>query len=345
MRICYHSLLLSSVLGGGLAAMDFDTGLGISLSSGYATISARLRDGAYLDIAKIEGSERYKTYMLGQNEEPTGDIISSKYCLFSQQICQKYWPLKRVTKPQSALAPIIQALVAAAGSTLDSSINSIAVSASDLKTINHEVALRDVQAALSKVRVFNWKRLDHVAHQLVPALDLQGRCSDPYILPEDPRYHADPAQVILTLDYTRQSLAAAFWDEECGVLSQRSALHTPELGHDGLESCRRNEKDVKVCNEGFKTALLQMLGKPDSNDTIGAVLVIGEYANDDGMLALLRSTLKERFSNGGSIDLALIRELATEAAYAGSRASAWAEWGAKSATRGEEEHVAARELK
>jgi len=308
-------------------------------------VSARLENGVFLDIAKIEGSERYKAYMLSKYEEPSIDILSPRSCPFSRQICQKYWPLKRVQKPKSPLAPIIQALVAAADSTLDKSIKSVAVSASDFSTIDHELALRDVQEALSEIHVFNWNRLDHVARHVVSALDIQGRCSDPYVLPEDPSYYADPAQLILTVDFTRESLAAAFWDEECGVVSQRRAIHDRELGYGALKECRKTAKDPKTCEKRFKSSLLELLGKPDSKETIGAVLISGEQAKDDSMLALLREALKERFSNGEEVDLSLVSEFAVDPAYAGSRATAWAEWGAKAMRHGEQEDRAKSELK
>jgi hypothetical protein len=307
-------------------------------------VSARLKNGAFLDIAKIEGSERYKAYMLGKYEESSADIISTKYCLFSQQICQQYWPMKRVLEPKSPLAPMIQALVAAADSTLDTSIHSIAVSTSDFSTINHELALRDVQAALNNVHVFNWNRLDHVARQVVPALDIQGRCSDPYVLPEDPSYHADPAQIILTIDFTRQSLAAAFWDEECGDVSQRRAIHSTILGYDALEECRKTVDDPKVCSERFTSSLFELLGKPNPEEVIGAVLILGEQANDDTMLVLLREALKRRFSNGEAVDFSRVREFTVDPAYAGSRASAWAEWEAKSTRDKEQENIAINDL-
>ncbi|KAK4983210.1 hypothetical protein LTR50_007356 [Elasticomyces elasticus] len=345
----FQSILiaLSTLLRVGLAAYDAGPGLGISLSSGYATVSVRLENGTYIDIAKIEGGERYKAYMLGSQEEPSAVLVSTKYCPSSRHICQRYWPITTVVQPPNPLAPILQALVAAAESTLEKRIRSVAVSAYDLFTIDHDLVQRDVQSALNGVQVYSWHRIDHVVRQLVPALGIQGRCSDPYTLPDDPSYHADPEQLILTVEYTRQSLTAALWEEECSVLSQRGGVHTNELGHDALEACRRTN-DSASCDEAFKSTLRDVLRSQESmsstDQTIGAVLIMGEQANDDGMMTLLRQVLEEQCSNGESADLSLVRELAVDPAYVGSRVSALAEWEAKAIVRDEHQYPAAKDL-
>jgi hypothetical protein len=158
-----------------------------------------LPNGSYIDIAKIEGDTTYKAYMLGLRNE-TDRVITAKYCPFSQLICQ-YWPFKSI-QPKSPLAPILKALVTAVESTLGTSVKSVAVSAYDIGTIDHELAKKDVHTALSDLRVESYNRLDHVVRQLAPVLGIQGNCSEPYTLPDDPRYHHDPEQIILTVEYT-----------------------------------------------------------------------------------------------------------------------------------------------
>lgn len=121
--------------------------------------------------------------MLGLREEPT-KIVSAEYCPFSQRICQ-YWPFKSI-QSQNALAPVLKALVAVAESTLGTTIDSAAVSAYDIGTLDHTLAKDDVHTALGELGVDSYDRLDHVVRQLAPVLGIRGNCSEPYTLPDDP---------------------------------------------------------------------------------------------------------------------------------------------------------------
>ncbi|KAI5362521.1 hypothetical protein Slin14017_G077580 [Septoria linicola] len=64
MRLTTILSLLSALLNLSSALSNDTFGLGISLASGYGTVSATFDHGSYIDIAKIEGGERYKAYML-----------------------------------------------------------------------------------------------------------------------------------------------------------------------------------------------------------------------------------------------------------------------------------------
>jgi hypothetical protein len=75
---------------------------------------------------------------------------------------------------------------------------------------------------------------------------------------------------------------------------------------------------------------LQRLGSPKKN-TIDAVLLGGERAHDESMIALLRQVLGEVYANGASVDLSLTRTFSPDLTFVGSRAAARAE-------RGEKEH-------
>lgn len=315
-------------------------------------MSGYLANGTYIDIAKIEGCERYKAYMLGSQAKEPSVLISAKYCPLSRHLCQRYWPIKTVAQRRTPLAPMLQALVAAAESTLEEPIHSALVTAYDLEIIDHDLAQRDVQAALSNVHVNSQNRLDHVVRQMVPALGIRGRCSDhsnPYLLPDDPSYFADPVQLILTVEYIRHSLTAALWEEDCGILSQQPGrVHSTKLGHDAMNTCRRGKASAS-CGKAFNSVLRGLVSSQESihitNQTIGAVLVMGELAKDDAMLTLLRQVLQEQFSNGESADLSLVvRELAVDPTYAGSRASAWADWVGKAHGRDEHQYTAVRDL-
>ncbi|USW52857.1 hypothetical protein Slin15195_G061760 [Septoria linicola] len=109
MRLTTILSLLSALLNLSSALSNDTFGLGISLASGYGTVSATFDHGSYIDIAKIEGGERYKAYMLGVQRDvsrPTG------YCRLPDLMC-KHWPFGR-NKADNPLRPMIKALVTAA---------------------------------------------------------------------------------------------------------------------------------------------------------------------------------------------------------------------------------------
>lgn len=264
--------------------------------------------------------------MLGSPEEPI-KIVSAKYCPFSQRICQ-YWPFQSV-HTQNALSPILEALVATAESTLGTTIDSAAVSVYDIGTIDHKLAKDDVHTALGDLGVDSYNRLDHVVRQLAPALGIRGNCSEPYTLPDDPSYHHDPEQTVLTIEYARDSLKAGLWKEECGVMEMTSRLNSAaDLGYNAMQTCRQTAENKTTCEESFKSALRSMSADSsrEENEETAAVLVFGECAGDEDMLTTLRQVLEEQFPNGESVDLSRVRGFSPDPVFAGSRAMAKAVW-------------------
>jgi len=291
-------------------------------------VSAFLPNGSYIDIAKVEGDATYKAYMLGLRNEPTR-IVTAKYCPFSDRICQ-HWPFKSI-QSQNPLAPMLKALVAAAESTLETNIKSVAVSAYDIGTIDHALANHNVHTALIELGVNSYNRLDHLVRQLAPVLGIQENCSEPYTLPDDPSYHHDPEQNIITVEYTSDSLTVGLWKEECGVLEMTNRLNSAELGHNAMQHCRETAEDKTSCEENFKSALRNTSTDPgrDEQQEIGPVWAFGECADDEDMLNTLRQILGEQFLNGDSVDLYSVRDYSPDPAFAGSRAMAKTDWAAR----------------
>lgn len=290
-------------------------------------MSAFLPNGSYIDIAKVEGGADYKAYMLHSTEE-SGTIASASYCPFTRRICQ-HWPF-RSDQFRNPLAPILKALVAAAESTLEAPITSVAVSAYDVGSINHNFAKDHVHAALNKFHVDGHGRLDHVVRQLAPALGIQGNCSEPYILPDYPVFSLEAAQNLFTVEYTRDSMTAGLWLEECGVVEMTTRLNSAQLGRNAMQICKEAAENKTHCEEVFKSALRSVTQNTSRNkhDAIGPVLVFGECADDDAMLVALREILGERFSNGNSVDLSRVRNFSPDPTFAGSRSMAKAVWAA-----------------
>lgn len=263
--------------------------------------------------------------MLGSREEPT-TTVSANYCPFSQRIC-RYWPFKSV-QTQNPLAPTLKSIVAAAESKLGTTIKNTAVSAYDIGTIDYGLAKDDIHTALSELGVDSYSRLDHIARQLAPALGIRGNCSEPYTLPNDAGYHKYPEQILLTIEYTLNSMTAGLWKEECGVMEMTNRLNAPELGYNAVQTCREATENSTTCEEIFKSALRSVSADSSREeiDEIDAVLVFGECAEDEDMLIALRQVLEDQFPNGDSVDLSRVRDFSPDPAFAGSRAMAKAAW-------------------
>jgi hypothetical protein len=299
-------------------------------------VSAFLPNGSYIDIAKVEGGATYKAYMLGLREEPT-KIVSAKWCPFSQRICQ-HWPFQGV-RAQNPLAPILEALVVASESALGTTIASAAVSAYDIGTIDHKSAKSDVHTALNNLGLNSYNRLEHVVRQLAPVLGLQGNCSEPYTLPDDPAYHHNPEQLLFSIEYTRDSLTAGLWKEECGALEMISRLNSVHFGHNAMQACREAEESRRTCDEELKAALRGVStdsSRGEHERELGAVLLFGESALDEATLVALRQVLEEQFANGDSVDWSSVQGFSRDLAFAGSRAMARADWAARGSEHGDD---------
>ena len=112
---------------------------------------------------------------------------------------------------------MLKALVAAADAALETSIRSVVVSSYDLSIISVRY---NIQSGLKEVSVDGRNRLEHIGRSIALAITINGNCSDPYgIFPDDPDCYADPEQLVLTVEYTRDSMSALLWEESCGTYS------------------------------------------------------------------------------------------------------------------------------
>lgn len=160
---------------------------------------------------------------------------------------------------------------------------------------------------------------------------IQGNCSDPYTLPEDPLYYHDPEQLAFTIEYTRDSMTAGLWKEECGALEMVHRWNSAQLGRNAMQTCRETVNNKAICEESFKSALRSVTNdlSRDKNKEIDHVLVLGECADDDAMLTTLRQILEEQFPNVDSVNLSRVSSFSPDPAFAGSRAMARTAWTAR----------------
>lgn len=159
--------------------------------------------------------------------------------------------------------------------------------------------------------------------------------------PDEPGYFHDPPQVILVVDYSRLALTASLFEESCGVaMLTDHHLHSRDLGFDGMQTCMNNNSSAteteETCKDSLVAALRTML-KGSGYAKIGGVLIIGENGDNQVMLDAVRLALTKEFENGATVDLELVKQYSPDAAFAGSRASAWAEWIVKEELRREKE--------
>jgi hypothetical protein len=126
------------------------------------------------------------------------------------------------------------------------------------------------------------------------AYAMDGECDDPYYL----QGRNDPAQLILTIDYSRAALTALLAHEECHIYETRRVIHDTQLGLDGL-----HQLDGATATDFLETALREITQLPleDGNGAgltrINNLVIIGESAGDPRLHDALRRVLGEQFTS------------------------------------------------
>lgn len=241
---------------------------------------------------------------------------------------------------------MLNALIAATKATMETSITTVAVNIYDLGPIDRTVENRFIQTVLYPQGISDWEVVPQpVGRPVISKTGFIGNCSI-YLTPDEPGYYHDPVRLILIVDYSRLALTASLWEEDCGLSELTSHyMHSRDLGSDGMQNCIKNssatETKTENCENDLVTAFRDLL-KGSGYTNIDGVLTIGENGGDQMMLAAVRRALEKEFDNGASVDLSLVKRFSPDLAFAGSRASAWAEWGVKDDLRKEKEWEANR---
>lgn len=228
---------------------------------------------------------------------------------------------------------MLMTLLTAAEFTLDTALGSAAVSVYEGSVINASIE-QDVQSAFNKLGIHHYG-LRYVTQHLTQALEIKGRCSSSFARPDDPDFE-DQRQLIFTVEYTRHSLNALLWEEECGVPTAISRVSSPKLGHDALLACRESAaSNDQSCDKALQTALSNVAKAAGKDDqTIDFVLLHGELGQHGDLTVPLREILSARFVNGDSVNFSHVqRHLSPDLVFAGSRAVAFAEAGARELAR------------
>jgi hypothetical protein len=253
----------------------------------------------------------------------------------------RYWPFHRIhPEIPNPLAPMLKTLVHAAETTLETNIRSAMVSAHSLEDLG--TASAHVQNTLGAMGIESWYGPRRTIRHLMSALQLEGPCNDP----EDLENDISRPQHILAIEYTRQSMAAVMWGEECGDYWRLSRVSSCEYGHNAVTACRNDNGDVEQCNAKLQAAFRKLVRTATNraeSPALGVVLLFGENADDENFASVLRKALDDNFSNGASISPVNMQDFSPDLAFAGSRAMVMFElrhkkWQRELAEEGRNEH-------
>lgn len=290
------------------------------------TASARFPNGTYLDIAKIEGGNEYKAYMLSLQQ--AAPLIASPWlCPLPDHICQ-YWPMRSMVA-QNPLDFMLEALVAAVEAALETRVESVSVAAHDLANVD----ARDVALALSRIGVESSHSPMMTREVIARTLGSKNTWlpPHPYIL----------LQHFISVEYTRTSLTVFLLEESGGNVTVLGKVSSGKLGYDDMQACQATELSnttSTICYAAQKAALRQMC--KDTNQfnaldpdfgvegqlDLSAIFLFGENACDQDLDTVLRDVLEVVWADGERDDLArVIEDLSPEPAFAGSRAMALAD--------------------
>ncbi|GAB7326981.1 hypothetical protein MBLNU13_g10931t1 [Cladosporium sp. NU13] len=322
MRLEFAMILVALISILSLAANGEEQyGTGLSLSSDYGTVSLYFTNGGLVDVAKIEGNEEYKAFMLDERDtqDPT-PIATAIHCPLPKRLC-RYWPIKRwsSSKIPNPLTPMLSALVHAVETTLETDIRSAMISAHGLQGLG--TACTHIQSALIGMDIQSWNSPWRVIRHVMSAPHLEGPCNDP----DDPGDDLSRRQHILVIKYTRSLMTAVIWGEECRDYWRVSRVNSPESGHDNIAACKDSAEDSESCNAVLQAAFGKLVERSLSHTRkpgLGAVLVFGENADDENLLHVLRKALKDDFVTGASNKVVKVQDFSPDLAFAGSRVAA-----------------------
>ena len=152
------------------------------------------------------------------------------------------------------------------------------------------------------------------------ANDVGGTC------PNTPGAHMDPAQLVLTLDYSRAALTMSVWAEECAVYEERRTLNEPNLGASALATCQQNRGEQE-CQSLLADQIRDFVQKPsDKGDPrdIGSLVLLGESTKDQRLEAALKQVLGDQYTRWLATSAA--RSKPVDPAFAASDEVADASW-------------------
>ena len=140
----------------------------------------------------------------------------------------------------------------------------------------------------------------------------------------------DPAQLILTVDYSRAALTTLLVVEECGVFEVRRVVHDTNLGTDVLAKGSDNSGSCST-KDGLTNALHNVTHLPlkDGNGAeltkISELVMLGESASNQRLINVLKDVLADQSNNlVATMDARQVGNM--DPVFAASRGVAWDCW-------------------
>ncbi|KAF4552001.1 Hypothetical protein D9617_11g008480 [Elsinoe fawcettii] len=242
-------------------------GVGFSLYDRHGVASAWFTNGSTIDIAKIEGGNAYKQYLLSVSTDmhllgPPREITPT--CRILPGFLCRRWPSQ--PQPDSPLRPMLAELKAATEARSEEPLRMVHVSSprsirsyEGRQKLSDELQYALHKASLRTVRTGLWNDIYAVKTQVE-----DGVCEDPYFLyPEtsnDP-----PAKIILAIENTRDSFSVAAIEEECGIYDAHRSLYDRQRGQHVMASCRASNNS-DICDEEISRGLRSIIRPPEVLD-------------------------------------------------------------------------------
>jgi len=279
-----------------------DYGVGFDLTLDYGVASVYFSNGSAIDIAKIQGGPAYKQMMRATE---VLDSHATAYRTFgigevqaslSLQSLSSFlppWLGGRNARSQS-LSRMLKALKTATESFLEASISTAEITVPFPVPDSYLDSLRSACSSLSLHMPLSAQPPAGIL--AARANGIVGKCDmvSAYEVSEQSQAN-DPAQLILTISYTRAALTTLLVVEECGVFEYRRVLHDTRLGVDGLSG----RSDSSYDDLGRALRNVTSLPLEDGNGAelkwISNLVLLGESAGDQRLHDVLKAVLGEQF--------------------------------------------------
>ena len=271
--------------------------------------SVYFSNGTAADIAKIQGGPAYKQMMratevldshamayytlFNDTSEAGIGVVQASLSLRSLRGFLPPWLDGRNAHSQS-LSQMLKALKTATESFLEASISAAEITVPFPVPDTYLDSLRSACSSLSLHMPLSAQPPAGIL--AARANSIAGKCDTTSSNEGSEQSQVDdPAQLILTISYTRAALTTLLVFEECGIFEYRRVLHDTRLGVDGLSGGSDSSYDDLARALRNITSLPLEDGNGAELKQIGNLVLLGESAGDQRLHDVLKDVLAEQF--------------------------------------------------
>ncbi|KAL9098005.1 MAG: hypothetical protein Q9163_006242 [Psora crenata] len=288
-------------------------GVGFSLSLDYGTTSIYFSNGSRVDVAKIEGGSAYKQTI--RSTQPIDDIFATdnhfshvdtfdpcydtSHPYLELQSLGDYLPpwLRGPNACTRSLIPMLDALKTAVEAYIETSLVAAEVVFPFPVSDDYFDALRSAMSSVS---------LQMPMSEQPPAGILAARahgigkkCNSAAVADrvseQSQMNDHEPAQLILTVEYSGAALTVLLLVEECNVFEYRRVLHDTGLGADTISRTPNGTHEDLACALRRITTLPLEEGNGAQLRLISQLVLLGERADDRLLHRALEEVLRENY--------------------------------------------------